>query len=552
MIGVLAKAEQAVAVEEFFQLFKTPWEHYRRGRAYDVVVVSVARVPEVEARLLVLCGADIKSGDAGDGVVRRSRLGGATLTHRGVELPVYRGLSTFEERAPATPCVMADGEAAGLQIRRPKRTVVRLGYDLFDEVSFLLETGQPAENAHVPTLDRHVAILREWILTEGIALLEIPPTPAGHAFAVCLTHDIDFAGIRNHRFDHTMWGFLYRASVGATWNVLRGRLAFSGLIRSWRAVASLPLVYLGWARDFWEPFNWYLRVERGLPATYFVIPFKGRPGDKVTMPHGSRRAAAYDLSDLARWTTKLCQEGCELGVHGIDAWHSAERGRDELARVAAMNGESRIGVRMHWLLRDKATFRTLEDAGFAYDSTVGYNETTGYRSGTAQVFRPSRAATLLELPLHIQDGAMFLSDRLDLSERDAWERCEGLIDHVRKSGGVLTVLWHDRSHGPERFWGDFYVRLVQRLKAVGGWFATGGQVVGWFRKRREVRFEWFEDSDGVIRMRLYYEGGEIRPPLTIRVHRPAALATEIAWNGRDSIELDRLLLQSPAPEAVVG
>ena len=30
---------------------------------------------------------------------------------------------------------------------------------------------------------------------------------------------------------------------------------------------------------------------------------------------------------------------------------------------------------------------TLEKAGFSYDSTVGYNETIGYRAGTAQVFK---------------------------------------------------------------------------------------------------------------------------------------------------------------------
>jgi len=46
------------------------------------------------------------------------------------------------------------------------------------------------------------------------------------------------------------------------------------------------------------------------------------------------------------------REGCELGVHGIDAWHSVEKGRDELARIAAVTGESRIGIRIHWLLRD--------------------------------------------------------------------------------------------------------------------------------------------------------------------------------------------------------
>src|SRR2546426_653684 len=302
MIGVIAKSDQAAAVEEFFQLFKTPWEFYQPGRTYDVVVVTSDDVPEVDARLLVIYGANLRTIDARIGVAARARRRGGSLTYRSSQLPVYGELLTFEERDAAILRVSTTAEAAGLRIHGANITVMRLGYDLFDEVCYLL--------------------------------------------------------------------------------------SMSRLFQSWRAAASLPFVFVGWAKDFWEPFDWYLTVERNLPATYFVIPFKGRPGDKVAVPHPSRRAAAYDLADLAAGTTRLLREGCELAVHGIDAWHSVERGQEELKRVAGVNGKASIGIRMHWLLFDQKTFRVLEEAGFAYDSTVGYNETVGYRSGTTQVFRP--------------------------------------------------------------------------------------------------------------------------------------------------------------------
>jgi hypothetical protein len=291
-------------------------------------------------------------------------------------------------------------------------------------------------------------------------------------------------------------------------------------------------------------------VELDHPATYFLIPFKGLPGEKVAAPQASRRAAGYDINELAHWTTALLKEGCELGVHGIDAWHSVEKGREESARISAVSGEPGPGIRMHWLLRDEGTFRVLEDAGYAYDSTVGYNETVGYGSGTAQVFRPLGARSLLELPLQIQDGALFFPNRLDLPEPDAWDRCGRLIDHVRAFGGVLTVLWHDRSHGPERFWGDFYVRLVQALRSFDGWFGTAGQVVGWFRKRREVRFERLDGADGTARTRLRFRGEEIRPPLTVRVHRPGATVTDVPWNGETVFEVDSVT--RPAVHATAG
>jgi peptidoglycan/xylan/chitin deacetylase (PgdA/CDA1 family) len=547
VIGVLCRGEDAGVFAEFFELFKTPWELYERGREYDVVLAGPDDVPELNAGLLVIYGAratgdDVRFGAAG------VRFSGGVLRYRGTRLPIYGALRTFVERDGALTCVATeDGAVAGVRIRTGELTVIRLGYDLAYEVRSLLSHGQPVEQAAVPAVDVHIAMLRSLIVETGLPLVEIPPAPAGAAFAVCLTHDIDFAGIRHHRLDHTAWGFLYRATVGTLRRVLGGRLSLRRCAQSWRAAASLPLVYLGWVKDFWEPFEWYLRTEHGLPATYFLIPFKGRPGERVTARHATRRGAAYDLADVAASAATLRQRGCELGVHGIDAWHSVDKGRAELERVAALSGAPRLGVRMHWLLRDEQTPRVLEDAGYAWDSSHGYNETVGYLNGTTQPFRPAGATSLLELPLHIQDGALFYPGRLNLSEAGAWRRCQRLIENAKAYGGVLTVLWHDRSHAPERFWGDFYVRLVDALKARGGWFGTAGTVVEWFAKRRQVRFE--RSATGI---RLRYHGGAISPALTLRVHgwrsagpgpEQGAFWIDIPWAGDDLEAVERTLTQ---------
>jgi hypothetical protein len=236
-------------------------------------------------------------------------------------------------------------------------------------------------------------------------------------------------------------------------------------------------------------------------------------------------------------------------VHGIDAWHNVDRGRKELERVGSLTRESGVGVRMHWLLQDQGTPDVLERAGYAYDSTGGYNETIGYRNGTSQVFRPSGARALLELPLHIQDGALFLHGRLDLTDEEAWRRCAPLLEHGNRVGGVVTTLWHDRSHAAERFWGDFYLRLVEALRASGAWFATGSEVVGWFRKRREIRFSEMWAADGSVHMQAVYEGEPIVPPVRILVHQPggqrrdrehgSARFVDMPWQGGVPVDLGR-------------
>lgn len=521
MIGVIASSHPAWAVEEFFQLFKTPWEPWRAGRAYDVVIAAGAEVAADAAPLVIVMGAQSLAMDLRQGVDVSPLAPGAVLRDGDVALPLYGAVAALPTGPGTERLGVVDGRAVAVRTQLGGHIVIRLGYDLFEETRRLLADGQPVEHAAIPTLDLHVGRLRHWMNDAGLAFVEIPPVPAGYPFIVALTHDIDFIGIRRHFCDHTMLGFLYRATVGSCRDFFGGRLAFGRLARNLFAGAKLPFVYLRLARDFWEPFPWLLEVEAGLPATYYLIPFKHRPGRNVKSAHPERRGTGYDVADMPEWAHKLIKAGNEIGVHGIDAWHDAAAGRAERARVESVTGAPATGMRVHWLEFDANSHRALEQAGFSYDTTMGYNETVGYRNGTTQVFRPESATQLLEMPMHIQDGALFYPGRLRLTEDAARGACAALVRHVERASGVLTVLWHDRSHAPERHWGDFYRELVADLKQRRAWFATAGQVVDWFRQRRAARFV---ERDGQITVEA--TGGEGLPPLQLRSHRPDGMTDE--------------------------
>jgi hypothetical protein len=544
VIGIIAAAHQTEAVEEFFELFKTPWEFYRPGQPYDIIISTQGPALSASARLMVLYGSDSPSPAGNGSHVHQTQCCGGTIRGDSGALPIYGRLCTFSDADGAAVCLRADEGVAATRTESRHTVTIRVGYDLFDELEHLLTTGQPPASAGVPSLDEHIDLLRKWIVAAGVPFVEIPPVPAGRSFIACLTHDIDFVAIRNHFFDRTMWGFVQRSTVGGVRNYLRGRHSFRRLLAGWQAVASLPLVYLGWADDFWEPFTWYLQVERGLPATYYLIPYKRRCGDALEgRPLPRSRATAYDVSDIPESIAVLMNEGCEVGVHGIDAWHSEVSGRAELERVATATGQRALGIRVHWLLQDAKTPQVLENAGYAYDSSVGYNDTIGFRAGTGQVFRPLGTRTFLELPLHIQDGALFYPRRLDLSEADAWTRCRELLGHAAHHGGVMTLLWHDRSHGPERFWGEFYVRLIHALKGMNVWFGSASQVVGWFEKRRRIRFERTDCAVGSP-ITLRCQGDEIAPPLTVRAYRPVSsdrsaplVPFDTVWSGRSPLSV---------------
>lgn len=547
MIGILCNESEMGIVREFFELFKTPWEFLIAERCYEVVISTLQETPEVSAKLLTIFSSKSTEFDDLRGILVDAAVSDHLISHNGTRLPIYGQLASFRGKGRPLSYNQTNSEVIVVEFSEPHGKILRVGYDLFREVAFLLSEGQPVENALIPTLECHIALLRGWIIDAGIPVVEIPPVPWGHEFIACLTHDVDFVGIRRHKLDHSFWGFVYRALAGSLIGFINGRSSLARLIKNWRAVISLPLVYLGVVEDFWDQFERYAEIDKDLASTFFLSPYRDRAGEMVQGKFPARRATRYDIGDVKLQVDSLAKRGFEIGLHGIDAWHSTEKGKQELNRISEVTGQRDIGVRMHWLCFDRRSPAVLEQAGFDYDSTFGYNETIGYKGGTTQVFRPLGVTRLLELSLHIQDMALFHPHRLGLTEAQAWDLCETVLNTGARFGGVVTVLWHMRSLAPERLWGEFYFRLLQELRDRGAWFGTARQVVQWFRQRRSVTFEEYSFMGNTVRLRLKHEGGGSGARLFLRVHRPRRAGSmesyaeqtyfDIPWTGESSVEI---------------
>jgi hypothetical protein len=519
MIGVISKHGERAMVEEFFQIFKTPWEPYLQDRNYDVVLVTSKNVPaDPNTRLLLIYNSNRTTFDDQTGVSIRSVGQSDWLEWDASAFPIYGSAGVFH--GVGRPFIRRRGgaESVGLEVNDAGPQTARIGYDLFGEVAYLLSQGQPAANAHVPTLDIHVSLLRSLMVNSGTPFVEIPPVPSGCDFMACLSHDVDFTGIREHKFDRTIWGFLYRATVGSLFDVSRQKSTVSKLLQNWKAAFALPFVYLGLAEDFWLEFDRYLEIEKGLHPTYFFIPFKNSPGMLKTGPAPSQRAAKYDALDCKDDIRKLIDQGCEVGLHGIDAWRDLQKAQTEAKHIRELTGQTTIGVRMHWLYFDENSPKTLDCGGFPYDSTFGYNDALGFRAGTTQPFLPPGAEHLLELPLNIQDTAMFYPSRMNLSESNALDACKKLLGLTKAFGGVMTVNWHTRSLSPERLWGDFYKALLCEMRRYRVWFGTAQEIVTWFRNRRALCFQEVHFAEEGVRLKLTGRSTDEQHPFIVRVY----------------------------------
>lgn len=546
MIGVLANEEEHSVVREFFELFKTPWEFYRSNSRYDVLICSKEPLEKSSAKLVLIYGVGKTAFGQEFRIEILSQLSNAVLSYKGDRIPVYGRCFTFKG-GPHVLVHEQTGEPAAVELASPEQTFVCIGFDLFQEIRHLLTRGQPSTQARIPTLEMHIAVVRDLIVSHSLPLIEIPPVPAGYSFIVCLTHDVDHVGIRNHKCDHTMFGFLYRAIIGSLINFCVGRRSAGYLAANWMAAFSLPFVHLGLVKDFWSRFDRYIDIETGLNSTFFVIPKKGDPGRNARGTAPAKRAARYDVAEIKDQVRRLISAGREIALHGIDAWCDVAKGRTELETIQRLTGKPEIGVRMHWLFFDENSPIKLEEAGFSYDSTVGYNDTVGYRAGTGQVFKPFATTRMLELPMHIMDTALFYPTYMNLSPREAEDLISDLISTATRFGGTFTTNWHDRSIAPERLWGDVYQKLLDDLKKTGAWFATAAQAVAWFGKRRSAEIECVTRKDDKVRVKVSIDqSSDVLPGLRIRVNKPLPKQAHLSGHAEYGNQFAEVILNHSA------
>ena len=498
MIGIHAPEARQFWVEEFFQLFKTPWEFARAGETY-LVEICFETVPDDRSdrqpMLTLVFSAHRLPIDETLGAEFHDTAEAGDVSWAEDRIPIYRGMSTFAGSNTLEALEGPDGYPAGFVTRADAgRLIVRLGFDPLEEMEFLFTQGQPEENAPRPTLELHFDLIRTLIVDAGLEHTEIPPSPAGFDHTCCLTHDVDFLGLRRHGLDRTAVGFLSRATAGSIFDAFSGKRTWGEVGSNWIAALKLPLVWGGIASDPWRPFAQYRRADGDLPSTFFVLPFKKRPGRSFNGRQARNRAVAYDVDDIPTSGDDAPGEHVELALHGIDAWHDVESATQERNRMKSLAPNGDPGIRMHWLYFDEDSPARLDEAGFDYDSTFGYNSAVGFRAGTGQPFRLPETERLLEIPLVVQDTAMFYRNRMGLTPKQATAAMDELIGTHRRFGGVLTVNWHERSLAPERLWNRPYRHLLDELQREKVWFARMRDVAQWYRRRRSLRFEGSEQE----------------------------------------------------------
>lgn len=256
-----------------------------------------------------------------------------------------------------------------------------------------------------------------------------------------------------------------------TW--LRHFLAMPRFVLQGRLWRWLMLVAEAWRsrrpeQDPWYMIPFMLQALRNEHATFF---FLGHPSDHKSYRYDIRR------KEYARLAQRVLVHHHQVGLHGSPL-HATRK--DALAvekSVLEQVVEQPIAVhRQHYLrVQPGVTIPYLDQLGFHYDSSLGFNTRTGFRCGSCTPipwwdFASNKALQIQEIPLIAGDWTLHNPEHFD--ESQTRHRLRELALQVQLAGGILALDFHEIYFSKDYpGHAELHQRLLEGLKDYGwaGW-----------------------------------------------------------------------------------
>lgn len=319
--------------------------------------------------------------------------------------------------------------------------------------------GWPPELWERAWVNRMALLLRRWaahVAGVGEAAL-CGPLPAPE---IIMTHDVDAIAKT----------LAIRSKQSAFHLFSAARACLRGRVGSGCATVGRTLRFLFRRADYWC-LDRLAALERAQGLRSRIYVYGGPPGRQ----RGLRQRLldpAYDVEaePMKSALRQLHADGWTIGVHlSYNSWNDADLMRQERMRVERALGAPVSACRQHWLRFGWAhTWAAHQQAGFAQDATLGFNDRSGFRNGAALGFRPwdpstGRLMDITVLPMVLMDSHYYDYAEFTPAGREA--AIQAWLDEVRAVRGTATVLWHQRVLSDDYGWGPGFEYLVS---AIGG------------------------------------------------------------------------------------
>ncbi|MCD4663716.1 MAG: polysaccharide deacetylase family protein [Bacteroidales bacterium] len=277
--------------------------------------------------------------------------------------------------------------------------------------------------SHRPIVNEYVELL--WNM---LVYLGIKDERKHRQYSVKITHDID-------NFARYNTSLKYIKALGGDLMLRKN----PGLLL--KTTSDFLKVRSDKMKDPYDTFDFFMDVseEYGLKSHFYFIP--GIKGEEDFR---------YSINDIKviRTINNIVNRGHKVGIHGsLSSFNNIDQFSKELGRLQNLFPDIQ-GGRQHYLkFENPVTWQMWNDLDLQYDSTMGFENDGGFRSGVCYsypVFNiiSRKSLQLIEQPLIVMEGSLILkypdfSDfKLKLIE---------LAETVKKYNGTFVFLWHNNN-----------------------------------------------------------------------------------------------------------
>jgi hypothetical protein len=357
--------------------------------------------------------------------------------------------------------------------------------------------------------------------------------PSAKKTAICLTHDVDslyryspiFAKLAIQNMRLGRYSEARNLALLSISSLFFKRVFFSSIPKPLESVltAKSSIRY-----DFLDNVLSLVEIERKLNGTSsFFFLSSSSPKD-----------SNYDFDDpkLRKLVRFLYKNGWEVGLHGSYYSHSYKVIAEEKSCLENSLGHRIYGIRQHYLrLWVPESWRYQSKVGLAYDTSLGYNHTQGFKAGCCLPFQAydiknETLLPLLEIPLILQDLSLSQHGKR-IDPKEAVEICRKTSKIIYEVNGVFTLNWHvDYDERTSPGWNMSYMKVLQDLSRRDAWLIDGFNLAKWWKSRSQVGFENIRWQNTALTFEIHSDT-EVRA-FTLRIFPPRGEAiSNITANG---------------------
>lgn len=395
-------------------------------------------------------------------------------------------ISKHQLKLTISPRIVRDGNICFLEfrheektnfvIRRDRSNNVQIWNDIVYSIFFLL-TGQNEKfmsrkkwdihNIQTSFLYKerllHLPLINEWVdIIVTIFKKTHKPIdlwPNGKSYCIALTHDVDYPKIvKPIEIIRYIKRYRTRSKLGDIINIVNG------------------------IENFWK-FEEWTKIEKsyGLRSAFYFCGFSGNLLRYLFVAPDP----FYDVTRKKFKNTmiKLIANGCEIGIHSsFLAYQSLKQFVWEKKIIEEVCNRKVYGNRHHyWHLNQDApheTARLHAQVGLVYDSSLGFEEHSGFRRSICTPYRLydpdwKKPTEVIQLPPTLMDSHLFDYQHLN-DFRDYREQINSLCHAIQTYHGIFVCDFHVRVLNNLFFpmWRDAYKHLLNQLCSRNGHYSA--------------------------------------------------------------------------------